>query len=290
MALYSRATYWDERYRNSPNENLDWYQSYRHLRNFFNPIGFAAAGKGNAMGKSSVNFVGNGNKHQQQKDMPPSATMETIPEQHESIHSFPSIHEARVLILGCGNSTFGEDMRNDGWTGPMVGIDFSSVVIEQQQDKYHHYSPKMEFVCHDLREGIPFPNESFDLIVAKATFDAILCGPSPHHAARRLVQEIVRCLAPGHGIFVLVSSASPDNRLLFLEHHNELYYYWNNVRHHAVNRGGLYKSKNGNKTDYVYICRKQESSDLAELTSSSSGSSEETSEVMSSYGGVHAQS
>eukprot|EP00522_Entomoneis_paludosa_P000417 CAMPEP_0172465594 /NCGR_PEP_ID=MMETSP1065-20121228/53992_1 /TAXON_ID=265537 /ORGANISM="Amphiprora paludosa, Strain CCMP125" /LENGTH=129 /DNA_ID=CAMNT_0013222169 /DNA_START=95 /DNA_END=484 /DNA_ORIENTATION=- len=129
----------------------------------------------------------------------------------------------------------------------MANIDFSSVVIEQQKDKYHHYRPTIDFVCHDLRNGIPYPGGSFDLIIAKACFDAILCGPSPVGYARRLVKEIVRCLAPSHGIFFLVSSGNPDSRLLFLEHRNDLYHYWNSVRHVSVPRGVDYHKSKGVK-------------------------------------------
>ena len=176
--------------------------------------------------------------------------MDTIPEQKEPSPSsvplampFPDPRDARVLILGCGNSAFSEHMREDAWTGKMVNIDFSSVVIEQQKEKYRHYSPKIEFICHDIREGLPFEDGSFDLIVSKASFDAILCSASPIGDARRTIQEVVRCLAPGHGIFVLVTSGNPDSRLLYLEHANQLYHYWDSVRHHAVQRPGSPKSK-----------------------------------------------
>ncbi|KAL7559418.1 hypothetical protein ACA910_009979 [Epithemia clementina (nom. ined.)] len=259
MAMYSQVEYWNERYKKSPNGCLEWYQGYRNLRHLFDPESFGARGKGNALGRIP-------------RDSDP-ATMETIPEQKEASSSsssstsssflsppttpspFPSPFDARILILGCGNSSFAEDMRNDGWTGRMVNLDFSEVVIEQQKEKYRHFSPKMEFVGHDIREGLPFDDASFDLILAKATFDAILCGPTPVDYARRTIQEVVRCLAPGHGIFFLITSGNPDSRLVYLEHGNQLYHYWDSVRHHAVQRASSPKSKPN--TDYVYISRRK---------------------------------
>lgn len=223
----------NKRYQVSPNECCEWYQGYNDLKYLMNPSLFGVEGKGNAGNK----FLGTGRND--------FNSMEPIPEQeHSSIVSFPPIHEARVLILGCGNSSFAQDMRHDGWTGRMTSLDFSDVVIDQQRERSRHVSPKMEFVCHDLTTGLPFPNESFDLIIAKATFDAILTGPTGPFRARHLVQEVVRCLAPGHGIFFMVTNGNPDSRLVHLEHQNELYYYWNNVRHQTVQNAGAYRSKN----------------------------------------------
>lgn len=216
----------------------EWYQGYRSLRHLLNPESFGVDEKGTGSGR--IHGGGGGD---------PEA-METIPEQQEATMSsisptsaFPSPLDAGVLILGCGNSTFAEDMRNDGWTGRMVNLDFSLVVIQQQQEKYRHLSPKVEFVCHDIRDGLPFDDASFDLIVAKASFDAILCGPSPMGHANRTIQEVARCLVPGHGIFFLVTSGNPDSRLVYLEHCNDLYHYWDSVRHHPVRRPCLPRAK-----------------------------------------------
>lgn len=41
----------------------------------------------------------------------------------------------RVLVVGCGNSAFSEDMVDDGYED-IVNIDISSVVIEAMQKKY----------------------------------------------------------------------------------------------------------------------------------------------------------
>ena len=40
---------------------------------------------------------------------------------------FLCYEDCRVLILGCGNSTFGEDMIRDGWKGPITNIDLASI-------------------------------------------------------------------------------------------------------------------------------------------------------------------
>lgn len=156
---------------------------------------------------------------------------------------FPSRQECRVLILGCGNSPFGEEMMRDGWTGRIVNVDFSGVVIKQMKDKYNRqfyenlygissrYTP-MEFICADITQYLPFHEGEFDLVICKGSFDAVLC--SSKVCMRRLVSEIHRVLAQEHGVFFLVTNGNPDNRLEYLEHNYNLYHYWQGVSVHTV--------------------------------------------------------
>lgn len=161
----------------------------------------------------------------------------------DSGKSFPSYDQCRVLILGCGNSTFGEDMIRDGWKGQITNVDFSSEVIEQMKKKYCNPEftvkfgcPEMKFVCADITKGLPFSNQSFDLIVCKGTFDAILCGIGSVNNAKVVVGECARVLADGHGVFFLVSNGNPDSRVVFLEHDNDISFYWKEVSIHHTGR------------------------------------------------------
>jgi SAM-dependent methyltransferase len=155
---------------------------------------------------------------------------------------FLNYEDCRVLILGCGNSTFGEDMIRDGWSGPIFNIDFSSVVIEQMKNKYSNkkfsdrYCPHMNFICGDITKGLPFQDQSFDLIVCKGTFDSILCGEGSAASAKTVIAECARVLANGHGVLFLVSYGNPDSRVVFLEHDNDISYYWKEVSIHNVGR------------------------------------------------------
>lgn len=156
---------------------------------------------------------------------------------------FVSYEKCRVLILGCGNSTFGEDMIRDGWRGPISNIDFSSVVIEQMKKKYcnqefsdRYQCPEMKFICADITKGLPFKDHCFDLIVCKGTFDSILCGAGSVASAKTVIAECSRVLANGHGVLFLVSFGNPDSRVVFLEHDNDLSYYWQEVSIHNIGR------------------------------------------------------
>jgi EEF1A lysine methyltransferase 4 len=157
--------------------------------------------------------------------------------------SFPAREHSRVLILGCGNSSFGADMLRDGWGGRIMCVDFSQVVIDQMKSKYskHFYDhlPQphghMEFLCADVTKPLDFAADgSFDLVICKATMDVVLCSTGSKNAALAMVQESARVLCPHHGIFFLVTNGNSDNRLEYLERQNDLTFYWHGVGIHRV--------------------------------------------------------
>ena len=121
-----------------------------------------------------------------------------------------------------------------------MNVDFSKVVIEQMRERYGTKSTDgklaMQFMCHDVTTRFPFADESFDLIVCKGSFDAILTSAGSVAHIRTLIQESARCLVRGHGVFFVVTHGSPDNRVVFLEHDNDINYYWDGVSVHQLQR------------------------------------------------------
>lgn len=77
----------------------------------------------------------------------------------------------RILMLGCGNSTLSEDMYYDGYRN-IVNIDFSPVVIENMKRKCKDLV-EMEWMVMDIAR-MTFPESSFDVVIEKATLDALL--------------------------------------------------------------------------------------------------------------------
>lgn len=143
-------------------------------------------------------------------------------------------------------------MLKDGWWGGIVNVDFSQVVVDQMSAKYNQdfyrnfprrrqnqsTPPPMEFHCADMTRSLPFEDESFDLVVCKGSFDAVLCGAGSVANVHKVVQECVRLLAPGHGILFIVTPANPDNRVVFLERDNDLKFYWKGVSVYCIEREG----------------------------------------------------
>ncbi|XP_031137106.1 EEF1A lysine methyltransferase 4 [Sander lucioperca] len=121
--------------------------------------------------------------------------------------------EDSILILGCGNSSMSGDMYSAGYHS-ITNIDYSSVCISAMSARYSD-CPRMTWHEMDVRQ-LSFPNASFDVILEKATLDAIMVEEktpwevSPHTACfiHQALTEISRCLKPG-GRFVSVTFAQP---------------------------------------------------------------------------------
>ena len=77
----------------------------------------------------------------------------------------------RILMLGCGNSRLSEDMYNDGYRN-ITNIDFSPVVIENMTRKCRGMVD-MQWMVMDITK-LSFDQSSFDVVLEKATLDALL--------------------------------------------------------------------------------------------------------------------
>ncbi|XP_070830655.1 EEF1A lysine methyltransferase 4 [Chaetodon trifascialis] len=121
--------------------------------------------------------------------------------------------EDSILILGCGNSSMSADMYSAGYRS-IANIDYSSVCISTMSER-HSDCPGMTWHEMDIRQ-LSFPDASFDVILEKATLDAIMVEEkspwemSPQTACfiHKTLTEISRCLKPG-GRFVSITFASP---------------------------------------------------------------------------------
>ena len=117
-----------------------------------------------------------------------------------------------ILIPGCGNSTLGSQLYDDGYVN-ITSIDISSVVIAQMHDKYIDKS-EMEYQKMDAR-SMQIPDNCFDLIIDKALLDAQLCSIDNASSVSALLNEMYRVLKPG-GCYFVVSHAEPSRRLNYL--------------------------------------------------------------------------
>ncbi|KAF9971136.1 hypothetical protein BGZ73_005981 [Actinomortierella ambigua] len=128
---------------------------------------------------------------------------------------------ARILMLGCGNSTLSEDMYDDGYKN-IVNIDYSKVVIDKMAQKCAD-RVGMEWIEMDIR-NLKFDDDSFDIVIDKGTMDALMCDRgdvwNPHEELIKTVamevDEVVRVLKSG-GKFLYITFGQPHFRKRHLE-------------------------------------------------------------------------
>ncbi|KAJ1452938.1 S-adenosyl-L-methionine-dependent methyltransferase [Pelagophyceae sp. CCMP2097] len=101
-----------------------------------------------------------------------------------------------VLIVGSGNSRLGADMLDEGYKS-VTSIDISRVVTSQMAFSASH--PKLHFL-HMNACALEFADESFDVAVAKATLDVIMCGEG---SLDKVCFEMSRVLRPSGTFFVV---------------------------------------------------------------------------------------
>ncbi|KAI8061153.1 S-adenosyl-L-methionine-dependent methyltransferase [Gongronella butleri] len=124
--------------------------------------------------------------------------------------------DASILILGCGNSTLGEDMYNDGYKH-ITNIDYSPTVVENMKQRCAHM-PEMQWLEMDIR-ALTFEKESFDVVIDKGTMDALMCDqgdvwdPSEEliEEVKKEVDEVERVLKVG-GVFLYITFGQPHFR------------------------------------------------------------------------------
>ncbi|KAH9920813.1 S-adenosyl-L-methionine-dependent methyltransferase [Amylocystis lapponica] len=129
---------------------------------------------------------------------------------------------ARILMLGCGNSTLSEDMYEDGYKN-IVNTDYSGILIEKMRQRHHKVRPEMEWHEMDIRNLI-LDSDSFDVAIDKGTMDAMMTTKGdvwepPQEVidnCNREVDEVLRVLRKPGGVFVYLTFGQPHFRRRYL--------------------------------------------------------------------------
>lgn len=74
---------------------------------------------------------------------------------------------------GCGNSSLSEDMYRDGFHN-ITNVDYSAIVIENMKNRSAE-TRSMQWLVMDIKD-LKFECGSFDVVMEKATLDALLVG------------------------------------------------------------------------------------------------------------------
>ena len=118
--------------------------------------------------------------------------------------------DIRILVLGCGNAEFSEDLYDDGYHN-VVNVDISSVCIEQMSQRNAEVRPEMSWLVMDITDMSEFSDSSFDLAIDKSTIDALLCGDDSFLKVAMMLKETQRVLKTD-GIYFAISYGKPDSR------------------------------------------------------------------------------
>jgi len=125
--------------------------------------------------------------------------------------------KAKILQLGCGNSTLANALYIDGFED-VTSIDISDVCVEKNKKNFPH----LKFIKMDMTT-LEFADSTFDVVLEKATLDALLVdrispweldSPGCRQVSLAL-QQVRRVLKPS-GTFLSITFAQPHFRLPLL--------------------------------------------------------------------------
>mgnify|MGYP001039033740 FL=1 len=118
--------------------------------------------------------------------------------------------QSPVLDIGCGVSEIFDELSKDHFTGPFVGVDYCSIVIDRcnqlkKNKLYHYLAADMMGKCKPS-----LPLSSYGLIIDKATTDGILCNKS-NLSTISIMYEHISNLLLSNGIFLLITIKTVDD-------------------------------------------------------------------------------
>mmetsp|Transcript_132041 Transcript_132041/g.232553 ORF Transcript_132041/g.232553 Transcript_132041/m.232553 type:complete len:270 (-) Transcript_132041:64-873(-) len=165
----------------------------------------AAPGYGNGPGYWNARY---------EKDVEPFEWLETYADLHGMVEEATGgSHSSRVLHIGCGNSTWTEQMYDAGYQ-EILNIDTSDVVIRQMISR-NKDRPGMIFEEMDATK-MTIEDNSFDLALDKSVLDTFACTDSAMLTIATYLKEVTRVLRPG-GVFLCISYGAPDTRTVFFQ-------------------------------------------------------------------------
>ncbi len=133
--------------------------------------------------------------------------------------------DARILVLGCGNSPFSRELHDIAGYQNVTSCDFSAVVIEKMRVKHASSHPALHWEVADVRAlGEKFSDNAFDIVIDKACLDALVCNEGdpwdPNvdtiNNMTAALQSVVHVLCPG-GVFVSIGFQQPHFRKRYLQ-------------------------------------------------------------------------
>ncbi|MBU4331751.1 class I SAM-dependent methyltransferase [Patescibacteria group bacterium] len=130
------------------------------------------------------------------------------------------------LDLGCHSGIFTDKIKKITKANGF-GMDISEKVIQHAKNQH----PDLNFLCGDIQNGLPFPDQNFDLVT---TLDVLEHLPNYNCA----VSESARVLKPGGYLLVGI----PNENLLF----KFVWFFWTKMRGKYWNEAHVSKFRSKN--------------------------------------------
>ncbi|CAJ0593974.1 unnamed protein product [Cylicocyclus nassatus] len=123
--------------------------------------------------------------------------------------------DSRILHIGCGSSLMSMQLFDLGYRS-ITNVDYSEVLIGTKQRLY----PEMKWICDDIRSLDSIHSNSFDVVLEKATLEALLVTEkspwSPSDAALETLESVMKSVVrvlTDDGIFISISFTQPHFRV-----------------------------------------------------------------------------
>ncbi|KAL2111748.1 hypothetical protein VUR80DRAFT_9390 [Thermomyces stellatus] len=136
--------------------------------------------------------------------------------------SFSLPPNTSFLDLGCGNGTLLSALRDDGWEGRLLGVDYSAQSVELARRVAEQAGSGAEFAVWDVLGGdyadvlTGAEASGWDVVTDKGTFDAICLSAARDSAGRRVSEgyksRVARLVKQG-GLFIVTSCNWTEDEL-----------------------------------------------------------------------------
>ena len=156
----------------------------------------------------------------------------------------------KILVLGCGNAEFSEDLYDAGYEN-ITNVDISPVCIQQMTVRNAIQRPNMSWKVGDVT-NMEFKNSTFDLAIDKSTIDALLCGDDAYIMVGKMMKECQRVLKKGAHYFA-ISFGNPEARA---HHFQSPFLSVTNFQYTIQDENAT-----EDKTHYLYVWKKKADAD-----------------------------
>ncbi|MEK4932093.1 MULTISPECIES: class I SAM-dependent methyltransferase [Bacillus] len=104
----------------------------------------------------------------------------------ETINNIVDVQNKQVIDIGCGGGIYTKELALMGAKN-VVGLDFSKEILQAAKENCNAF-PNISFI-HGDAHNIPYPNESFDLVISRAVIHHLQDVPTFIREASRILKQ-----------------------------------------------------------------------------------------------------